>query len=116
MINQALRQNGSYGTARAHETTSALLRNLVILERLGCLTEDGLEKLRRGNAPIITRGPYTEQVATVDHIIPRSVCPELDNKLFNLEFMPESLDRKKIDTVGDRDSASLQGGGLGWDC
>ena len=38
----------------------------------------------------------------VDHIIPRSVCPELDNKLFNLEFMPDTLNRRKGAKVGDR--------------
>ena len=57
-INLAQKQNGSHGTPRAQETASALLRNLTILERLGCLTEEGLAKLRRGNAPTITKGPY----------------------------------------------------------
>jgi len=38
----------------------------------------------------------------VDHIIPRSVCPELDNTLFNLEFMPETLNQRKGAKVGDR--------------
>ena len=32
---------------------------------------------------------------TMRFIIPRSVCPELDNKLFNLEFMPETLNQSK---------------------
>lgn len=54
------------------------MRNVTILEGLGCLTPTGMEKLRRGNAPIITRGPYAGELAEVDHIIPRAVAPELD--------------------------------------
>ena len=61
-----------------------------------------MAKLRKGNAPTITKGPYAGELATGDHIIPRSVCPELDNKLFNLEFMPETLNQKKAAKVGDR--------------
>jgi hypothetical protein len=80
----------------------SLLRNRIILERLGCLDETGMAKLRRGNAPTITKGPYKGELATVDHIIPRSVCPELDNKLYNLEFMPASINGKKGDKVGLR--------------
>ena len=101
-IEQAQIQNGSQGTSRAQETAKSLLRNLTILERLGCLDDAGLDKLRRGNAPTITRGPYAGELATGDHIIPRSVCPELDNKLFNLEFMPETLNQRKGAKVGDR--------------
>lgn len=54
----------------------------MILERLGCLDEAGMIKLRKGNAPAITRGPYVGEIVSGDPIIPRSVCPELDNCLF----------------------------------
>lgn len=91
--------------AREAEQKAALLRNLTILSRLGCLDSAGLEKLRRGRAPTITRGPYVGELATGDHIIPRSVCPELDNCLFNLEFMefmPDTLSKRKGAKIGDR--------------
>jgi hypothetical protein len=39
---------------------------------------------------------------TGDHIIPRSVTPELDNTLFNLEFMPLTLNQRKGAKVGQR--------------
>ena len=58
--------------------------------------------LRRGRAPTITRGPYAGEIATVDHIIPRSVCPELDNCLFNLEFLPLSLNQRKGARITER--------------
>lgn len=61
-----------------------------------------MDKLRRGKAPTITRGRYAGELATVDHIIPRSVCPELDNCLFNLEFMPDTLNKRKGDSIGQR--------------
>ena len=38
----------------------------------------------------------------LDHIIPRSVCPELDNTLYNLEFMPATLNGRKADKITDR--------------
>jgi hypothetical protein len=30
------------------------------------------------------------------------VVPELDNRIYNLELMPETLNRRKSDKVGDR--------------
>lgn len=88
--------------AREQAQLESLVRNRNILERLGCLDENGMDKLRRGKAPTITKGPYAGELATVDHIIPRSVCPELDNRLYNLEFMPDTLNKRKSDKVGDR--------------
>jgi hypothetical protein len=38
----------------------------------------------------------------VDHIIPRSVCPELDNVIANLELMPQRMNAAKSDKIGDR--------------
>ena len=39
---------------------------------------------------------------SVDHIIPRSVCPELDNCIANLELMPMRMNVGKQDSVGSR--------------
>jgi hypothetical protein len=58
--------------------------------------------LRKGNAPTITKGPYAGEIVTGDHIIPRSVTPELDNTLFNLEMMPLTLNQQKSAKVGQR--------------
>ena len=74
----------------------------MILERLGCFDEAGLAKLRKGNAPTITKGPYAGEIVTGDHIIPRSVCPELDNKIYNLEMMPLTLNQRKGAKVTQR--------------
>ena len=92
----------SDGTQRAKLLKGSLLRNLDILGKLGCLDVAGIGKLRTGNAPSITKGPYKGELATGDHIIPRSVVPELDNVLINLEFLPETLNQKKAAKIGDR--------------
>ena len=98
----AQRAAGYAGTARAEADRASLVRNRTILERLGCLDEAGMEALRRGKAPVVTRGPYKGDIASVDHIIPRSVVEELDERIYNLEFMPRRLNSRKGALVGDR--------------
>jgi hypothetical protein len=49
---------GSYWSERGNAVSASLIRNRMILERLGCLDAAGMEKLRTGKAPTITRGPY----------------------------------------------------------
>jgi len=87
---------------RASVQRAALNRNLTILTRLGCLDPDGMDKLRRGRAPTITAGPYAGELVEVDRILPRSIVPELDNKLFNLEVMPATLNGSKSNKIGVR--------------
>lgn len=99
VIDRAAASVGTAGTARADAVKQATLRNLDILGKLGCLDPAGLAKLRTGNAPTITRGPYAGQLATVDHIIPQSIAPELDCRLYNLEIMPERLNQSKGNRV-----------------
>ena len=102
VIREAQKKAGYEGTARADADRESLLRNRIILERLGCLDENGMAALREGKAPIITKGPYAGDVAEVDHIVPRAVVPELDDKIHNLEFMPMKLNRKKSAGIGVR--------------
>jgi hypothetical protein len=90
------------GTAKGDLTAGALVRNRIIAERLGCLDESGMADLRGGRAPIIRTGPYTGDKLSVDHIIPRSVCIELDTTLANLELMPLAMNRAKSASVGER--------------
>jgi hypothetical protein len=83
-------------------TRGALLRNLDIAGRLGCLDAEGLEEMRHGKSATVQRGPYAGDQLSVDHIIPRSVCPELDNVISNLELMPQRLNSRKRAAVGER--------------
>lgn len=102
VILDAQKSAGAAGTARADADRESIVRNRLILEKLGCLDEAGMVALRAGKAPIITKGPYVGEVAEADHIIPRAVVPELDEKIFNLEFMPMTLNRKKSAGIGVR--------------
>src|ERR1035437_5332456 len=83
-------------------TKAALLRNLDIAEKLGCLDAEGLAEMRKGKAPTVRRGPYKGDQLSVNHIIPRAVCPELDNVIANLELMPLRMNESKNDRVGAR--------------
>jgi hypothetical protein len=102
VIDQAHALTAPHRPERMKAQRDSLIRNLTILERLGCLDTEGMAKLRKGNAPTITKGPYAGEIVTGDHIKPRSVCPELDNTLFNLEFMPLTLNQRKSAKVGQR--------------
>jgi hypothetical protein len=81
---------------------AALLRNLKIARELGCLDYAGLSEMRQGKAPTIKNGPYAGDQLSVDHIIPRKVCKELDNVIANLELMPERINSAKGSRVGVR--------------
>lgn len=98
----AVKLIGWNGTAKGDLTAAAMVRNVVILERLGSITEEDIHAMKRGKAPIVRRGPYVGEIVSVDHIIPRSVAPELDNVIANLELMPLSVNQKKGNKVGDR--------------
>ena len=86
-------------------TKAALLRNLDIARKLGCLDSAGLEDMRHGKAATIRRGPYQGDELSVDHIIPRAVVPELDNVIANLELMPLRMNESKNAMVGERQRA-----------
>ncbi len=90
------------GTARGDLTNAAMVRNRVIAERLGCLDDAGMGDLRRGKAATIRNGPYAGTKLSVDHILPRAVCPELDTTLANLELMPMRMNSSKSDSIGER--------------
>jgi hypothetical protein len=101
VIDTALKNVGMKGGAAAL-TKQALLRNLDIASKLGCLDTEGLAAMRRGNAPTVRHGPYTGDKLSVDHIIPRAVCPELDNVIANLELMPLRMNESKNEKIGAR--------------
>jgi len=104
-----------YKRDAANLTKDALLRNLDIAEKLGCLNAAGLAEMKRGKAPTVMKGPYKGDELSVDHIIPRAVVPELDNVIANLELMPLKMNESKNATIGDRQrdmAKKLQQAGL----
>ena len=99
---QAVRLAGYTNREAANLTTDSLVRNHGIAEKLGCLTREGLAEMRQGKAPTVTLGPYKGEDLSVDHIIPKSVAPELDRIIANLELLPIRLNQRKSDSVGER--------------
>lgn len=102
VMDAALGLAGVQNGVAAALTKAALLRNLDIAEKLGCLDAEGMAEMRKGNAPTVQLGPYKGDQLSVDHIIPRAVCPELDNVIANLELMPMRMNAGKSDRVGER--------------
>ena len=90
------------GTQKGELTAFAMARNLTIAERLGATTPQDIEDMSHGKTAEVRKGPYTGQILSVDHIIPRSVVPELDNVIANLELMPLPLNISKGDKVTSR--------------
>ena len=90
------------GTEKGRLTAAAMVRNVTILERLGGTTPEDLADMRRGRTADVRKGPYAGEILSVDHIIPKSIVPELDNVIANLELMPLSVNQKKNNKVGDR--------------
>ena len=102
VIEQAQRANGSFGTPRAPLVKASLLRNLKICDGLGLLTPENRARLRHGQAPVVTRGPYRGEPVHVDHIVPLAHAWDVDNELANLELLPRTLNCGKGAKVGDR--------------
>jgi hypothetical protein len=93
---------------RAGLVKESLLRNMRIADELGLFTPANLDRLRRGHAGIITKGPYAKSTVEIDHIVPYSLAKEVGNELANLEMLPEPLNRQKSNHVGERQLAHAQ--------
>jgi hypothetical protein len=102
VLDGSAKLNKTEGTPYAEFVRWGLLENLKITKELGLLNPEGMAELRRGKSATITKGQYAGQEAEADHVIPRSVCPELQNQVMNLELLPAFLNRAKSDKVTDR--------------
>ena len=102
VVDVALRRVGVTNAAAAGLTKAAMLRNVTIAERLGCLDKSGLEEMRKGHAATVRRGPYAGDELSVDQIIPRAVAPELDCVIANFELLPLRVNERKNASIGQR--------------
>ena len=102
VLDEAARLNGTSGTPYAGFIRWGMIENLRLAKELGILTPEGMAELRRGKSATITKGEYAGQEAEADHVIPRAVCPELSNQVFNLELLPAKLNRAKSAKIGER--------------
>ena len=104
VLDESAKLNKTSGTPYSGFLRWGLLDNLRIAKELGLLTPEGVAELRRGKSATITKGQYVGQEAEADHVIPRAICPELQNQVMNLELLPASLNRAKSDKVTKRAS------------
>ena len=102
VLDESAKLNKTAGTPYAGFVSWGLLENLKIAKELGLLTPEGMAELKRGKSATITKGQYAGQKAEADLVIPKPVCPELQNQVMNLELLPASLIRSKSDKVTDR--------------
>ena len=102
LLDESAKLNKTAGTPYAGFLSWGLLENLKIAKELGLLTPEGMAELKQGKSATITKGEYTGQKAEADGVIPKALCPELQNQVMNLELLPASLKRAKSDKVTDR--------------
>jgi len=100
VLDQAVERAGYTNRLAAKLTTEAMLRNLDIADKLGCLDAEGLAEMRKDKAPTVPRGPYKGDQLSVDHIIRRAICPELNCVIAKLELMPLKMNENKSDRLG----------------
>jgi len=108
VIEEASRLNNTFGTNYASAIYDTLVSNYMCALVYDIFNPAGLEELRQGKSATISRGEYEGQEATADHRIPRSVCPELDNQIFNLRLLPSKLNSSKGDKVGRKELDSAE--------
>ena len=102
VLDESAKLNKTAGTPYAGFVSWGLLENLKIAKELGLLTPEGMAELKRGKSATITKGQYAGQEAEAGLVIPKAVCPELQNQVMNLELLPTSFNRAKSDKVTDR--------------
>ena len=102
VLDESAKLNKTAGTPYAGFVSWGLLENLKIAKELGLLTPEGMAELKRGKSATITKGQYAGQEAEAGLVIPKAVCPELQNQVMNLELLPASLNRSPSDKVTDR--------------
>jgi len=102
VLDESAKLNKTEGTPYAGFVRWGLLENLKIAKELGLLTPEGMAELKRGKSATITKGQYAGQEAEAGLVIPKAVCPELQNQVMNLELLPTSLNRANSDKVTDR--------------
>jgi hypothetical protein len=108
VIEEASRLNKTFGTPYASAIKDTLIAGYIKALLYGIFNPAGLDELKRGKSATIKRGYYAGQEATADHYIPRSVCPELDNQIYNLRLCPSSVNSSKGDKVGKEQVESAE--------
>jgi hypothetical protein len=94
---------GYEGTAAARADKQAIIWSRAKLEEFWCFTEAGLDELRHGGSPTITQGPHAGEGIALEHVLPRSIMPELAGTFFNLEAITAKANRSKSAKITARE-------------
>lgn len=103
VVETAQAEAGYAGSKGAVADKMAILWNRKKLEDFGCFSTEGMEKLRKGGSPLITKGSASGTQVALDHVLPRAVVPELAARFYNLEAIPAHENLMKSDKVGKRE-------------
>jgi hypothetical protein len=105
VIDTAQKAAGYSGSSGAKADKQAILWSRKNLESWGCFTPEGMEKLRNGGSPIITKGEDAGDSIALDHVLPRAVVPELAARFYNLEAIPAKDNLRKSSKITAREVA-----------
>lgn len=105
VIIAAQRTNGAIDAPCSLEDRTALRRSWEELERFGCFTPKGIETLKKGGSPKITRGEHAGDIIHLDHILPRSVVPEFDSRFLNLIPVPSTVNLRRGSCITSKELA-----------
>ena len=90
---------GYGGTNTAAADKAAILWTFQKLEKWKCFSAAGVAELKRGGSPLTKAG----QPIALDHVLPRSIVPELAAKFFNLEAILAKKNQKKGAKITQRE-------------
>lgn len=100
LIGRSVELNGlNIDSGYCRRLATSLLISFIVANDYGLFTSTGINELRQGKSATITKGEYAGQEATADYFIPLSICPELQNQIFNLQPLPASLNSSKGNKV-----------------
>ncbi len=103
IIDTAQAAAGYAGSPGAKADKQGILWSRAKLEEYACYGAEGMEKLRKGGSPAITRGEHAGDSIALDHVLPRAVVPELAARFYNLEAIPSKTNLKKSAKISKRE-------------
>ncbi len=108
VIDIAQSARGYSGTKGGLADKAAIMWSRKKLEDFGCFTPEGLEKLKKGGSPTITKGAHAGDSIALDHVLPRAVVPELAARFYNLEAIPARENLEKSAKITQREVTLAQ--------
>jgi hypothetical protein len=105
VIDQAQTSAGYGGTVAAKADKAAIVWTHGKLARWGCFDAEGMERMKRGAAPMIKAGEHAGEGVELDHVLPVAIVPELKAAVFNLEALPAKVNRAKSADITQRELA-----------